>query len=94
MAKIKREIDHDTAARIKARRKEQGITQERLAELLGRCEQTIRLYENGRLGVPPTMLEAMAVELDTTAEYLQNGVKMEALPPPPVKGRGEPPQTV
>lgn len=73
MAKIKRKINPNTAARIKARRRELGITQERLAELVDRCEQTIRLYENGRLGVSPKMLEALAAELDTTAEWLKNG---------------------
>lgn len=73
MAKIKRKINSGTAARIKARRRELGITQERLAELVDRCEQTIRLYENGRLGVSPKMLEALAAELGTTVEWLRNG---------------------
>lgn len=73
MAKIKRKINPCTAARIKARRRELGITQERLAELVDRCEQTIRLYENGHLGVSPKMLEALAAELGTTAEWLRNG---------------------
>lgn len=71
--KRRREISPGTAARIKARRMEQGITQERLAERVDRCEQTIRLYENGRLGVSPKMLEALAAELGTTAEWLENG---------------------
>lgn len=73
MSKPRCKISPSTAARIKARRRELGITQERLAELTDRCEQTIRLYENGRLGVSPKMLEALAAELYTTAEWLRNG---------------------
>ena len=73
MAKIKRKINTGAAARIKARRLELGITQEDLAELVGRCEQSIRLYENGHLGVSPKMLEVLAAVLNTTAEHLENG---------------------
>lgn len=71
--KRRREINTGTAARIKARRLELGITQEDLAELVGRCEQSIRLYENGHLGVSPKILEVLAAVLNTTAEYLENG---------------------
>lgn len=73
MSKHQYAINPSIAARIKARRRELGITQEKLAEFVERCEQTIRLYENCRLGVSPEMLRILAAELRTTADWLENG---------------------
>lgn len=73
MAKVKHPINHGTANRLKTCRLERGITQEKLAELVGRCEQSIRLYENGRIGVSRKMLNSLAAALSTTVDWLENG---------------------
>lgn len=70
MSKIRREPDAVLAARLKALRRDRQISQAQLAEMVDRTEQCIRLYENGRLGISPPMLERLASALGTTAEQL------------------------
>ena len=70
VSKPRRPISPAQAARLKALRQERGITQERLAEMVGRTEQCIRLYENARLGISPQMLEALRKALGADSSHL------------------------
>lgn len=70
MSKPRRSISPAQAAKLKALRQERGITQERLAEMVGRTEQCIRLYENARLGISPQMLEALRKALGADSSRL------------------------
>lgn len=75
MSKPRYEINPTTAARLKALRRERHITQEQLAEMVDRHELTIRLYENGRLGISPRMLDRLAAALGVTAAQIRGGEK-------------------
>lgn len=57
--------------RIRELRKLKGISQEEMAKLLKTTKQTISKYENGVVSnIPSDRIEAMAVLLDTTPEYI------------------------
>lgn len=57
--------------RIRARRRELGLTLEDLAVTTGTSRQTIQRYENGVIGnIPDERLEAIARALSTTPSYL------------------------
>ena len=59
--------------RIKARRKELGMTADELGEKLGKNRSTIYRYENGDIEkMPLDYLEPIAKALLTTPEYLMN----------------------
>ena len=64
------EINPVLAERIRERRKGRGLTQKRLAELVGANEQTIRAYERGRTGASHTMVMAIASVLECPVSYL------------------------
>ena len=71
-------------SRIKARRKEIGLSAERVAELLGVSPATIYRYENGDIDkVPGDRLAPIAKVLNTTPAYLM-GWDDSALPSPDV----------
>lgn len=57
-------------ARIAAARREAGLTQAELADVLGVSEDTIANYESGRRQPRMETLRAIAVALDTTAGRL------------------------
>ena len=58
-------------SRIKMRRKEIGISAERLAEMLGKDRATVYRYENGDIeNLPLSILEPIAKALNTTPAYL------------------------
>ena len=60
-----------TGERIKARRKEIGMSAEQLARILGVSPATIYRYENGDIEkVPISIIEPIAKALRTTQEYL------------------------
>lgn len=60
-----------TAARIKARRLELGMTGEALAQKIGVSKTTIYRYENGDIEkIPLNSLEPIANALNTTVAYL------------------------
>lgn len=64
-------IDTTTiGGRIKAKRKEAGYSQEKLAEILMIKQNTLSKYENDEHDVPTAILSVMAKELDTTPSYL------------------------
>ena len=57
-------------SRITQLRKEQGITQVQLAELLGVSQQTITAYETGRRRIQVSSLPVIAKALHVTIEEL------------------------
>jgi len=60
-----------TGERIRARRKEIGMSAEQLASILGVSPATIYRYENGDIEkVPISIIEPIAKALRTTQEYL------------------------
>lgn len=60
-----------TAARIKARRLQLGMTGESLAQKIGVSKTTIYRYENGDIEkIPLNSLEPIANALNTTVAYL------------------------
>lgn len=56
--------------RVAALRKERGLTQVQLAELLGTSQQAVTAYENGTRRVPITTLPLLAHTLGTSIEDL------------------------
>jgi transcriptional regulator with XRE-family HTH domain len=60
----------DLGQRIRARRKERGITQARLAEHLGFSQPQVQGFESGRRRIPVTLLP-------TVSDFL--GISVEAL---------------
>lgn len=56
--------------RLAALRKEPGLTQVQLAELLGASQQAVTAYENGTRRVPITTLPRLAQTLGTTIEEM------------------------
>lgn len=57
--------------RIKAKRKEEGLTQIELAEKIGTTKQNLYKYENGIiLNIPSDKVESIASALSTTPAYL------------------------
>ena len=60
--------------RIYERRKELGITQEQLAELLDTTPQAISNYERGTRELKAGMIVAMAQVLRVSADYLLTGM--------------------
>lgn len=60
----------DLGARIARLRKEEGITQVKLAEQLGTSQQTITAYEVGRRRVPVSSLPKIAKLLGVSIEEL------------------------
>jgi transcriptional regulator with XRE-family HTH domain len=56
--------------RLAALRKERGLTQVQLAELLDTSQQTVTAYENGTRRVPITTLPLLAHTLGTSIEDL------------------------
>ncbi len=63
--------------RIKKLRKKQGISADDLAKRINKSRATIYRYENGEIeNAPYTILEPLAIALDTTPGYLL-GLKEE-----------------
>jgi transcriptional regulator with XRE-family HTH domain len=56
--------------RLAALRKERGLTQVQLADLLGASQQAVTAYENGTRRVPITTLPLLAHTLGTSIEEL------------------------
>ena len=70
MPKQKTKPDVVTSQRIKSLRKLRKLTQEELANRIGKSDQTIRKYESGKEGVPTSSIYALAAALDCCPEYL------------------------
>ena len=59
--------------RIKKRRKELGLTQAALSEIIGIAQQSLQSIESGKIEKPRKII-ALAKALETTPEFLQFGV--------------------
>lgn len=70
ISKEERTFFVELGARIARLRKDQGITQVQLAELLDTAQQTITAYESGRRRVPVSALPAIASVLGVSVEAL------------------------
>lgn len=69
-------MDIGIGGRIKARRKELGMSADKLAELLGKNRSTIFRYENGEIeNLPLDSLSPIAAALKTTPAYLMGWQK-------------------
>ena len=70
-AKMNKTIDTTTiGGRLKAKRKEAGFSQEKLAELLMIKQNTLSKYEKNEHDIPTDVLSMAAKVLDTTPSYL------------------------
>ena len=68
----------DTGQRIKARRKELGISADKLAEAIGKDRSTIFRYEKGDIDkLPIDILEPIAKALKTTPAALMGWEEMQ-----------------
>jgi len=63
----------EAGKRIKALRKAKKMTQEQLAERLGKSDVAIRMMESGKTGSSVTTLIGLAIALDTTIDYIVMG---------------------
>ena len=74
---IKKEgVNMTTGEIIKNLRKEKGLTQEQLAELVEVSLMTIRRWEWGNTVPNATLIKKLAEKLDTTPEILLNDTEM------------------
>ena len=58
------------AERVKPLRREKGVTQKQMAELLGCTEQHYQKIEYGKVNVPATTVIFLAGYFGVTADYL------------------------
>src|SRR6516165_3835451 len=70
-------IDRHVGLRIRLRRKEVGISQERLAEAIGLTFQQVQKYERAANRVSASKLWELARALNTTVAYFYEGLPME-----------------
>ena len=70
-------IDRHVGLRIRLRRKELGISQERLAEAIGLTFQQVQKYERAANRVSASKLWELARALNTTVAYFYEGLPME-----------------
>ncbi len=61
--------------RISARRKELGLTQEQLAEIVNLSEQTISTAECGKKALRPENIAKISAALNCSADYLLVGTE-------------------
>lgn len=67
-------VDRHVGLRIRMRRKEMGISQERLAEALGITFQQVQKYERGANRVSASKLWEIASALKTPVAYFYDGL--------------------
>lgn len=60
----------ESGKRIKALRKKNGLTQEKLAEQLGIAVNTVARIEIGNRGISIDLAIELAVRFDTTLDYI------------------------
>jgi transcriptional regulator with XRE-family HTH domain len=77
-------VDRHVGLRIRLRRKELGISQERLAESIGLTFQQVQKYERAANRVSASKLWEMARALSTTVTYFYEGLPTEGGSLPPV----------
>ena len=69
---------HDIGSRVKAGRKDRGLTQEELAEQVGVSRSAVAQWETGRTGQITGNLSRIAEVLDLNVEYLMYGADKRA----------------
>ena len=74
-----RPIDRHVGRRIRARRNERGLSQNRLAETIGVTFQQVQKYERGANRVVASRLYDLAVALDVPVDYFFEDAPAEAL---------------
>ena len=67
-------VDRHVGLRIRMRRKEMGVSQERLAESLGITFQQVQKYERGANRVSASKLWEIAAALKTPVAYFYDGL--------------------
>jgi transcriptional regulator with XRE-family HTH domain len=67
-------IDRHVGLRIRMRRKELGVSQEKLAEAIGLTFQQVQKYERAANRVSASKLWEMAKALNTTVSYFYEGL--------------------
>ncbi|MDZ4373770.1 MAG: helix-turn-helix transcriptional regulator [Phenylobacterium sp.] len=67
-------VDRHVGLRIRMRRKEMGVSQERLAEALGITFQQVQKYERGANRVSASKLWEIAAALKTPVAYFYDGL--------------------
>ena len=67
-------VDRHVGLRIRLRRKELGISQERLADTIGLTFQQVQKYERAANRVSASKLWEVARALDTTISYFYEGL--------------------
>jgi transcriptional regulator with XRE-family HTH domain len=70
MTQDEKKFFRELGARVAELRKEQGITQQQLAELLEVSQQSVAAYEVGRLRIAVSMLPRLARVLGVSVEAL------------------------
>ena len=71
-------VDRHVGLRIRMRRKEMGVSQERLAEALGITFQQVQKYERGANRVSASKLWEIAGALRTPVGYFYDGLEGQA----------------
>jgi transcriptional regulator with XRE-family HTH domain len=74
-------IDRHVGLRIRMRRKELGVSQERLAESIGLTFQQVQKYERAANRVSASKLWEMARALNTSIAYFYEGLSNTPEPP-------------
>ncbi len=75
-------VDRHVGLRIRMRRKELGVSQERLAEALGLTFQQVQKYERAANRVSASKLFEIARALHTSVAYFYEGLSTEELDAP------------
>lgn len=71
MNKNNKEVLKSTGKIIKARRKELGFSESKLAEMIGKSQRSIRAYENGENNIPFSVLVNICKALDMDVMLLR-----------------------
>jgi transcriptional regulator with XRE-family HTH domain len=79
-------IDRHVGLRIRLRRKELGISQEKLADSIGLTFQQVQKYERAANRVSASKLWEVARALNTNISYFYEGLPAEGVIPPPTGG--------
>jgi len=74
-------VDRHVGLRIRMRRKEIAVSQERLAEALGITFQQVQKYERGANRVSASKLWEIAQALKTSVSYFYEGLATDDQPP-------------
>lgn len=68
------DVDAHIGKRIRMRRMQLGLSQEKVVEKIGVTFQQLQKYENGKNGVRGSRLVALAAALDTTPAFFFDGL--------------------